>query len=193
MLQESSHLVVDALGGFFFRGEESSSRVHPSTALITHSLPTPTSCDHFLPCNSKTSVTSYSQGKNIWEEWIRSRADIRKCLAVPSQRWDQAAIATDTLGEARKGDRTSATCISRSFVSKLAALTLTGCQLFLPGLRKEGIKGFLWPPSLVLSYWGEVPPHLAWKKCFTDRFQDDSLPLSLCPLSRSPHGDTHSE
>lgn len=174
-------------------GEEFGSRVHPSTALVTHSLPRPTSYDHFLPCNSKTSVTSYPQDKNIWGESIQSRADIRKCLAVPSQRWDQAAIATDTLGEARKGDRTSATCISRSFLSKLAALTLTGCQLFLPGLRKEGIKGFLWPPSLVLSYWGEVPPHLAWEKCFTDRFQDDSLPLSLCPLSRSLRGDTHSE
>lgn len=83
-------------------------------------------------------------------------------------------MVTNTLGQARKGDRISGTCISVHFVSKLAALTLTGCQLFLPELRKGGIKGFLWPPSLVLSYWGEVPHHLAWEKCFTDRFQDDS-------------------
>lgn len=39
------------------------------------------------------SKPSHPQGKYIWEESIQSRVDIRKCPAVPSERWDQAAIA----------------------------------------------------------------------------------------------------
>lgn len=56
-----------------------------------------------------------------------------------------AATATDILGQTQEGDRTSPLAFPVHLVSKLAALTLTGCQLFLPGLRKGGIKGFLWP------------------------------------------------
>lgn len=46
-------------------------------------------------------------------------------------------------------------------VSKVAALTLTGCPLFLPRLRKGGIKGPLAPiPGVELTGRGPSPPGL---------------------------------
>lgn len=66
-----------------------------------------------------------------------------------------AVIATNT------GTEPQPLAFPVHFVSKLVALTLTGCQLFLPGLRKGGIKGFLCPiPGVELMGRGPSPPGL---------------------------------
>lgn len=70
---------------------------------------------------------------NAWLGWGEVATVMWQQL--PQTSWDRH----------RKGIEPQPLAFPVHLVSKLAALTLTGCQLFLPGLRKGGIKGFLWP------------------------------------------------
>lgn len=167
MLQESS--CPDTRCPWRLGGADS--RAHPSAALVTHSLPIPTSWHQFLPSD----FYALGQFTPPGQTHLGRKPSVQgRHQEVPGHALREVGsgchchlIATNT------GTEPQPLAFPVHFVSKLVALRLTGCQLFLPGLRKGGIKGFLWPiPRVELMGRGPSPPGLG--KCFTDRFLDDS-------------------